>query len=103
MLLQSLSSVCGTRFDRYTRRKKEYIDLSARVLVAPRSFLEKLYGGSKRLSEFSLDRRYSPSLLGLHKHIVTQDLIKSLVQSEATLALERISKYRLPGTVNKIA
>lgn len=70
------------------------------VLIARASFITNLMRGSKVMSAFQLARGYMPSILGIPRTIVTDELLDAHVERESIRALERIMRSKSPNTID---
>lgn len=70
------------------------------TIIARASFITNLLRGSKIMSAFQLVRGYAPSILGIPRQGVTQDLLSAHVDREATTAMERVMRSKDPNTIN---
>lgn len=60
------------------------------TLIARAAFLSNLFSGSKLLSSFEIIRGYSPSVVGLPKSFVTQELLDAHKEQAAIRSLQRL-------------
>ena len=70
----------------------------ARTIVHRATFLSNLFSGSRLLSSFELVRGYSPSVLGLPKTEVSEQLFQAHIEQTSTRALQRLIKSRVHET-----
>lgn len=70
----------------------------ARTIVNRATFLWNLFSGSRLLSSFELVRGYSPSVLGLPKTEVSDQLFQVHTEQTSTRALQRLVKSRAHET-----
>lgn len=70
------------------------------TLVARASFFTNLIHGSKLMNSFQLARGYAPSILGIPRQVVTQELLDAHIDRESTRAMERVMKANAPNTIN---
>lgn len=82
--------------------KMQKADTTANIhtLVARASFMTNLIHGSKLINSFHMARGYAPSILGIPKKIVTEDLLNAHIDREATRAMERIMRSKSPNTID---
>lgn len=73
---------------------------SAETIVASESFMTNPFHGSKIMSAFRMAKGYSPYIIGIPRRMVKQELLDSHVQREATRAIEKVLRYRIPGVVD---
>lgn len=66
------------------------------AIVARATFLSNIFSGSRLMSSFELARGYSPSILGLPRTDVTQELLHAHQEQVATRALQILLHSRLP-------
>lgn len=64
------------------------------IILARASFITNLLRGSKVMSAFQMARGYMPSILGIPRDIVTNDLLEAHIERESIRALERIMKSK---------
>lgn len=71
------------------------------VLIARASFMTNLIRGSRIMNAFQLARGYAPSILGIPKRIMSEDLLHAHVERESTRALERIMRAKDARTLDQ--
>lgn len=49
------------------------------------------------MSAFQLPRAFTPSILGIPRSIVSEELLKAHVEMEATRAIEKFMRSRIPN------
>lgn len=70
------------------------------ALLARASFLTNLIRGSRVMNAFQMVRGYSPSILGIPRETVSQELIDAHIDRESTRALERMMKLKSPKQID---
>jgi len=80
------------------RLERERTAASPAELIARASFLTNVFAGSKLLSAFQLARGYSPSILGIPRSIVSQELLDAYREQVSIRAIQRMLKARNPET-----
>lgn len=79
---------------------KSYTNTDVHTLVARASFMTNLIHGSKIINAFQMARGYAPSILGIPRQVVSQDMLDAHIDLEAIRAIEWIMRSKMPNTVN---
>lgn len=83
------------------RLQKADTKATPELLIARTSFITNLLRGSKVMSAFQLARGFTPSILGIPRQIVSQELLDVHVERESLRALEKIMRSKTPGVLDK--
>lgn len=84
----------GTLKEIIQRLDKDISTMSSDAIVARATFLSNMFSGSRLMSSFELARGYSPSILGLPRTDVSQELLDAHKEQVATRALQRLLRSR---------
>lgn len=84
----------GTLKEIIHRLDKDISTTSSENLLARPTFLSNMFSGSRLLSSFELTRGYSPSILGLQRNDISQELLDAHKEKVATRALQRLLRSR---------
>lgn len=76
-------------------------DAKPETIIARTSFMTNLFRGSKVMSAFQLVRGYAPSILGIPRRVVPQELLDSHTERETTPALERVMRSNMQRLVER--
>lgn len=76
------------------RLDDEKSNVSVNSLVERASFLSNMFSGNKILSSFQLVRGYKPSVIGLPRSLVTEELLDAHKEQVATRKLQRLLHSR---------
>lgn len=74
---------------------------TSEVLIARASFMTNLTRGSRVMNAFQLARGYAPSVVGIPKQIISEELLHAHVERESTRALERLMRAKDPQTLDQ--
>lgn len=88
----------GTLKEIIRRLDTDITTANSDTIVSRATFLSNMFSGSRLMSSFELVRGYSPSILGLPRTDVTQDLLNAHKEQVATRALQRLLHSRLPDS-----
>lgn len=76
---------------------KERTNDTPATLVSRASMITNLLHGSSTLSSFQLARGFTPSILGMPKSKVSQEMLDAHIELTATRALQRLLRNRAPS------
>lgn len=84
------------------RMQRADINGNPETILARASFITNLIRGSKTMCAFQLARGYMPSVLGIPKRVVSDELLQSHIERESVRALERILRSKAADTIDPL-
>lgn len=70
------------------------------LILARASFITNMMRGSKIMSAFQMARGYMPSILGIPRSIVSEEILEAHIERESVRALERIMRSKSPDVID---